>query len=48
MDGLLELDLWDIVIQVLRSPQTNKKLSIKASGDRSKIAASSNGNTNRK
>ena len=48
MDGLLALDLWDIVIQVLRSPQTNKKRSVTASGNRSKIAASSNGSTNRK
>ena len=45
MDGLPLLDLWDIVIRVLRSPQTNKKLSIVASGHRRKIAASSNGST---
>ena len=43
MDGLLALDLWDIVIQISRSLQTIKKLSIKASGNRSKIEASGNG-----
>ena len=43
MDGLLALDLWDIVIQVLQSPQTNKKPSFKASGNGSVMKASGNG-----
>ena len=42
MDGLPALDLWDIVIQLLRSPQTNKKLSIAASGNGSVTTASGN------
>ena len=48
MDTLTALGFRNIVIQVLRSPQTYKKPSITASGNRSKIAASSNGSTNRK
>ena len=43
MDGLPALNLWDIVIQILRSPQTNKKPSVATCGNGSKIAASVNG-----
>ena len=40
MDGLPALDLWDIVIQTLRSLQSIKKPSIIASGNGSMIEAS--------
>ena len=43
MDGLPALDLWDIVIEVLRSPATNKKPSIRVHGngnEKSKVSQS--------
>ena len=38
MDGLPALDLWVIVNEVLRSPQTNKKPSIRVSGNGNEIS----------
>ena len=34
MDGLPALDLWDVVIEVLRSPQDNATSVVQATGNR--------------
>ena len=48
MDGLPALDLWDIVIELLRSPQTNKEPSIRVPGNGNEISKVSQSKKNQK